>query len=261
MVTMSVRAGLPVTGCGVRRGDLVRAVIAPRHRASAVLLAATLCATARIAHADCPEGTPQAACVPHEEQPPPEQPPPEQPPPVMPSPVTPPPLPSTTLAIGMTVLSPGPDLPGVSLGPGVGLFGLFERRAGKSLGLTFRADYISHPTDNSKLGQFSGFEVMALAGLRTMTRTLHARIEAGVTISTIEAVVQPPADPGASGTVSWTDIYPVIGIGGGLHVGRVRLHASVLYAANFAADPISTGHTPQMPIRFMGVLGVDLWRR
>ena len=101
---------------------------------------------------------------------------------------------------------------------------------------------------------------MALAGLRTMTRIVHARIEAGVTRSTVEArVSSDPTSP--AGTISWSDIYPVIGIGGGLHLGPVRLHASVLYAANFAAEPGPTGHTAQMPIRFMGVLAVDLWSR
>lgn len=102
---------------------------------------------------------------------------------------------------------------------------------------------------------------MALAGLRTMTRTVHARIEAGVTRSTIETVVR-DGDPSVPlRTISSTDIYPVIGVGGGLHVGRVRLHASVHYAGNFAASSNATGHTPQIPLRLMGVLGFDLWRR
>jgi hypothetical protein len=218
----------------------------PRTVVAAALLAAAPCASARIVHAESPRPAPPV-------QPPPVQPPSERE-------TTPQPLPSAILAVGMTVLSSGPELPGVGLGPGIGLFGLFERRAGKSLGLTLRADYISHPTDNSSMGEFSGFELMALAGVRTMTRTVHARIEAGVTRSTIEALAY-DGDPGVPlRTISWTDLYPVIGIGGGLYVGRVRLHASFLYAANHAANPNSTGLTPQMPIRFMGVLGVDLWR-
>jgi len=36
-------------------------------RPRAAVLVAALCAAARIAHAECPEGTPQAACVLHEE--------------------------------------------------------------------------------------------------------------------------------------------------------------------------------------------------
>jgi hypothetical protein len=61
--------------------------------------------------------------------------------------------------------------------------------------------------------------------------------------------------------ISWADLYPVIGIGGGLHAGKVRLHASVLLPVNVAADPGPTGLLAQMPVRFMGVIGFDIWRR
>jgi hypothetical protein len=41
-------------------------------------------------------------------------------------------------------------------------------------------------------GNLSGFELMTLAGLRTMTRIVHARIEAGVTRSTSGAAEPKP---------------------------------------------------------------------
>lgn len=168
----------------------------------------------------------------------------------------PPQLPRSALAVGMTFLSSGPELPGVSLGVGLGVFGLYERRAGKSLGLTLRADYVSHASSESSdfQGSFSGYELMTLAGVRTMTRNLHARFEVGVTVSTVDGEVFVPGAPPVSG--STTAVYPVIGLGGGFHVGRVRLHAGILYAING-----DTTDRPEMPLRFMGALGFDLWRR
>lgn len=212
--------------------------------------------------------------VPARPQPPPPQPPPQQPPlqrppptlgpPVQtvyqpPPPPPRPPLPRVTVAVGMTILSSGAELPdqASNLGAGIGAFGLLERRAGKSLGLTFRADYVSHPTGDTPDGvsvSLSGYELMMLVGVRTMTRNVHARIEAGLSVSTVEAEAFGPGGPIAG---SETDVHPVIGFGGGLHLGRIRLHASLLYAAN----PDSGPDRPQMPVRFMGVIGFDLWRR
>lgn len=164
-------------------------------------------------------------------------------------------LPSVAFAVGMSLFSPGPDLPGgETLGTGIGLFGLFERRMGKRFGLSFRADYVSHPSSGDFESQVSGSELMTLAGLRTMTRTVHARVEFGVTVSTVDGITLDPMFPGFE---SRTDVHPVFGFGGGLQLGRVRLHASLLYAGN----PGVAGDAPQMPLRFMGTLGVDLWRR
>ena len=174
-------------------------------------------------------------------------------------PRTPPgPPPTVTFSFGMTVLSPGPKLPGANdptVGAGIGLFSLFERRLGKSLGATFRADYITHRSGGSIEDSLSGFELMPLVGLRTMTRTVHARIEAGVTLSHVEGQTFNPPLPAT--IVSRTDLHPVIGFGGGLQLGRVRLHAGILYASNPDA---SSDDAPRMPIRFMGLLGFDLWR-
>jgi len=168
---------------------------------------------------------------------------------------SPPPLPSSWLALGMTLVGPGPKLTDLdaSLNSGIGLFGLFERRAGASLGLSFRANYVSHPANDVDFdSSVSGYELMLLAGLRTMTRTVHGRLEAGVTISTVEGDVF-----ASSFTTSRTDVYPVIGVGTGLQVGRARFHLAILYAVN----PSSSGVAPEMPIRFMGEIGIDLWRR
>jgi hypothetical protein len=156
----------------------------------------------------------------------------------------------------MSLFSPGPDLPdGETVGTGIGLFGLFERRVGKLFGLSFRADYVSHPSSGGFDAQYSGYELMTLAGLRTMTRTAHARVEVGVTVSTVDGISFDPMLP--TGFDSRTDVHPVLGFGGGLQLGRVRLLASLLYAGN----PGVSSDTPQMPLRFMGSLGFDLWRR
>ena len=162
------------------------------------------------------------------------------------------PLPSASLTAGVSLLAPGPELGTASLGNGVGLFGLFERRAGKSLGLAFRADYVSHFGSDDFTTSVSGYELLLLTGLRTMTRTLHARFEAGVSVSSVEAETFAPTGPTS---VSRTDAYPLFGLGLGLHLGRVRTHASLLYAVN------PDGEAPRMPIRFMVVLGLDFWRR
>lgn len=185
-------------------------------------------------------------------------------------PAGPPPLPTTALAAGMTILSSGPELSGgtlsVEVGAGIGVFGLVERRVSRSLGLTFRADYVWHPTGDAN-AQFtaSGAELMALAGLRTMTRTLHARLEVGATVSSIASELFFVLDP-ASARSTRTDVYPVLGAGAGLQLGRVRFHASLLYTFNSESDEFTDPSEfdrlmPKIPLRFMGVVGIDLWRR
>jgi hypothetical protein len=164
----------------------------------------------------------------------------------------PPPLPTASLAIGISLLAPGPDVTVLdeSLASGLGLFALFERRVARPLGLVLRADYVWHPASDDFEVSYSGAELMLLAGLRTMTRTVHARLEAGVTIlaTTLDEGLGPASQTGA---------YPVIGLGGGLQLGRVRLGASLLYTANVDGGDYGV----EIPLRFMGVLGVDLWRR
>jgi hypothetical protein len=212
-----------------------------------------------------------------QDQPPQDQPPQDQPPgqdrptsTLYQRPAGPPPLPTTALTAGMTILSSGPELLagilGVEVGAGIGVFGLVEQRVSRSLGLTFRADYVWHPTGDPD-AQFtaSGAELMALAGLRTMTRTLHARLEAGATVSSVASELFFALDPGTTRS-SRTDVYPVLGVGAGLQLGRVRFHASLLYAFNSDPDelPDPTDFDrliPKMPLRFMGVVGIDLWRR
>jgi len=63
--------------------------------------------------------------------------------------------------------------------------------------------------------------------------------------------------PYAAFSRSQTDAYPVIGLAGGANLGRLRLHLGFLYAFNLG----EYGIDPELPLRFMGVLGVDLWRR
>jgi hypothetical protein len=173
-----------------------------------------------------------------------------------PPPGPPPPLPSSVLALGMSILAPGPELPMVSLGPGIGAFALYERRVSKTLGLVARFDYVGHySSDFDFQTSASGSEVLLMAGVRTMTRTLHARLETGVTVSSIEATIIPgPGGPPPS-SISTTDVYPVFGVSAGLSLGRVRLHGGILYTANSDSD------APEIPVRVMFALGVDLWRK
>ena len=171
----------------------------------------------------------------------------------------PPPLPSSVVALGVLLSSPGPEVGMASLNSGFGVFGLFEQRATKSLALAFRIDYVSHPPDFVDFSTdltASGSEIMLTTGLRTRTRTVHARIETGVTVSSVD--IEGGIGPGPSPPpppVSTTDVYPVISLGGGLELGRFRMHAGILYTVNI------DDNAPQIPIRFMGMIGIDLWRR
>lgn len=179
---------------------------------------------------------------------------PAQPPPGMGRPITQlyqqpvppptPPMPVAMFAVGLTVLSPGPG----SLSTGTGLTALFERKLGASpVGLSTRLDYVFHPsdTDFSSDVTTSGSDVLLMAGLRTMSRTIHARAETGFDIITIDL------DNLAGDTVSDTSAHPCFALGGGLTFGRFRVHAGALWT--FSEGDVET--------RFMATLGLDLYRK
>jgi hypothetical protein len=169
------------------------------------------------------------------------------------APRPPAPLPSTALGVGLAFSTPGPELPfeGPSLGSGWGLFAFVEQRVVRPAALTFRFDYVSHGSSDVDFFALSGYEVMLLAGARTRTRTLHARLEAGMTLSKIEA-----SSLFDNAYMSWSDLNLLLGVGGGLQLGRVRLLASLLYSPHLSSED-----RPEIPIRVLLSLGVDVWRR
>ncbi|MGN6110133.1 MAG: hypothetical protein ACTHU0_33815 [Kofleriaceae bacterium] len=158
------------------------------------------------------------------------------------------PLPTTTISAGGAVLSPGPG----DTHAGVGFTAFYERRLARVVAVIGRADYLFHPSSTKAMtdldgpmgSRISGSEVLLLTGVRTRSRTLHARLETGATVYTQKLELL--------GRVSDTDVYPVVSAGGGLQLGRLRFHASVMWT-------LATGQR-EMPVRFFGTLALDLWR-
>jgi hypothetical protein len=175
---------------------------------------------------------------------------PSKPPSEEPRPPTP--LPRTALGMGVSFSTPGPELPfeGPSLKSGLGLFAFAERRVARLAGLSFRFDYVNHAGSDMIVETVSGYEVMLLGGVRTMTRVVHARLEAGVTISKVESRI-----PFDDTYMSWTDLNLLLGLGGGLQLGRARLHASILYSPHLSGED-----RPEIPIRLLLSAGFDFWR-
>lgn len=152
----------------------------------------------------------------------------------------PPPLPTSTISAGFSMLAPAP----ADTNAGLGFTAFYERRIARAFALIGRADYLFH---SSSMASVSGSEVLLLAGLRTRSRVLHARLETGATIYT------QTRDLGLAGLKSSdTDVFPVISAGGGLQLGRVRFQTSVMWT-------LATGRL-EMPVRFFGTLAIDLWR-
>ncbi|HEY5937603.1 MAG TPA: hypothetical protein VIU61_23310, partial [Kofleriaceae bacterium] len=162
-------------------------------------------------------------------------------------PKKPDPVYNTYLAITGSVLTPGPD----DTNSGSGLGALYERRFSKSLGLIVRADLLVHPqyviSDIPPRQSTKGFEVLALAGMRTMGRKFHGRAELGT------AILSRKLDDGLR-TLPYDRVYPVVSLGGGFQLGRLRLHLGVMI-------PVNAGAELKMPVRFFGSLGFDLIRR
>ena len=154
---------------------------------------------------------------------------------------------NTFVAITGSVLTPGPD----ETTSGSGLGALYERRLSNSFGLITRVDLLVHPqfviSDVPPRQSTKGFEVLALLGMRTMGRSFHGRAELGT------AIFSRKLNDGLR-ELSYDRVYPVITLGGGFNLGRLRLHAGVMV-------PINAGAELEMPVRFFGSLGFDLIRR
>lgn len=162
-------------------------------------------------------------------------------------PKKPDPIYNTYLAITGSVLAPGPD--DTTSGSGIGA--LYERRISKSFGLIIRGDLLVHPkfviSDIPPRQSTKGFEVLGLAGLRTMGRKFHGRAELGT------AILSRKLNDGLR-ELPYDRVYPVVSLGGGFQLGRLRLHLGVMI-------PVNAGAELKMPVRFFGSLGVDLIRR
>jgi hypothetical protein len=163
----------------------------------------------------------------------------------------PPPVYKTYFALGASVLAPGPG----QASSGSGLTALYERRIGSSLGIATRLEYELHGENTDFTGvrtqTISASEVVALFGIRTMSsNTLHGRAGVGFTVYS-----QDIHDEITGGAIdSFTRIYPAFELGGGAHLGRLRLQMSILFTT-------AAGGEVDLGTRFMGTLGIDLYRK
>jgi hypothetical protein len=171
----------------------------------------------------------------------------------MPMPKPEPPI-NAYFAFGASLLAPGPEnarlLGGDRASSGTGFSAFYERRVAASLGLATRLEYLFHGETDNFFNQnvVSGSEVIAMAGVRTMSsRTIHGRVGAGFTVYTQKA-------RGPTVDEEFSRLYPALELGGGVHLGRLRLMMGLMFTANAGAE-VSLG------TRFMGSIGIDLYRK
>ncbi|HEU0035470.1 MAG TPA: hypothetical protein VFQ53_32895 [Kofleriaceae bacterium] len=172
-----------------------------------------------------------------------------------PMPKPPTPVYQTYIAVAASMLTPGAhDENGDdTTGVGGGLSVFYERRLGKSLGLATRLEYYSHGTNEDffRDREFTGSEVVAMGGVRTMgSKTIHGRALAGFTVySQTETSTMTFLE-----VDSFTRAYPAFELGGGLHLGRLRIQMGAMFTA-------SPGAQVSLGTRFMGSIGIDLYRK
>jgi hypothetical protein len=160
-------------------------------------------------------------------------------------------------ALALSLLAPGPNVPRFGFNDrassSTGLSVLYERRLGKSeLGLTTRFEAArageATSSDGNRDEFVSGFELLALVGLRTMgSRTVHGRAGIGFSIYTLNSSL-------TTGPESFTRLYPTFELGGGLNAGRLRMQLGLLLSASGDAE-VALG------TRLMASVGFDLWRK
>jgi hypothetical protein len=174
----------------------------------------------------------------------------------MPRPVLPPI--KTYIAFGGSVVAPGgksseSTVPTAS--SGLGFTALYERRFNSSLGLATRVEFLFHgKTDGGTFdtlpSSVEGNEFIATVGLRTWgSRTIHGRAAAGFSIYSQK---QTNTMTGVTEN-EFTRLYPGLELGGGLHLGRLRIQMGLMFSASGDAN-VTLG------TRFMGTLGIDLYR-
>lgn len=174
-----------------------------------------------------------------------------------------PPAPVAYLSFGLSLLAPGPENfrllgEGERASSGYGFSIFYEKRIANGLGLATRFEYANHGAKNGSFfdpadeaTEVSAWELVMLAGLRTMgSRTVHGRVGAGVSLFTQNA-----EGPNAiGGFEEFTRAYPALELGGGLHLGRLRMQMGLLLTAAGDAEV-------KLGTRFMGTIGIDLWRK
>lgn len=176
----------------------------------------------------------------------------------MPMPKPPPPIVAYG-AFGASILAPGPEsrfADGPRASSGTGFSALYERRLGQSIGLTTRAEYLFHGETNGNsfdpsTKTVSGSEILLLGGVRTMgSRTIHGRVGAGFTIYN-----QKTEDVSGITLEDFSHVYPALELGGGIHLGRLRIQMGALFTSSAGDAPVKLG------TRFMGTIGIDLYRK
>lgn len=162
----------------------------------------------------------------------------------------------TYFAFGASVLAPGPrvsELGGDRASSGTGFSAFYERRIGSAIGLATRLEYLFHGETEGDIfsnndNTVSGWELIAMAGLRTMSsRTIHGRVTAGFTVYN-QSIQGPVLDE------EFARLYPALELGGGLHLGRLRLQMGLMFTA-------SPGAEVKLGTRFMGTAAIDLYRK
>jgi hypothetical protein len=172
----------------------------------------------------------------------------------------PPPTYNTFFSIGLSLVAPGVEDNNVGGSPrngsGTGFTAIYEKKVASAFGLTGRLDYLFHGESDDFFGSdptTKGSEVILLAGARTMgSRTIHGRAGVGLAIYSQQAFGPGGAELGEG---TFTRAYPLFEVGGGLHLGRVRFQAALL----FSTEP-SDG-APNLGTRFMATFAIDLYRK
>ena len=177
----------------------------------------------------------------------------------VPAPRPPQPVYKTYLALGLSLATgpdqvPNPMMPATTLSAssGTGFTALYERRFGSTIGLATRLEYLIHGESSSVFDEptVKGSEIIALVGLRTMSsRTVHGRAGIGFSIYTQEINAT-----NGTNLEEFSRLYPAFELGGGLHLGRLRLQMGIMFTLSGDADV-------ELGTRFMGTIGIDLYRK
>ena len=165
---------------------------------------------------------------------------------------------SAYFSVGLSILVGDPKREnlsaGTSSGGGSGFTVLYEKKVASSIGVTTRAEYMFHGSNEDPQNNISvsGSEALFLVGARTFgSKTLHGRAGVGVSLYS-ENVEMRGIDTGAG----FTRAYGAFELGGGLNLGRVRFQMGILFAT-----PPGDPDIPALGTRFMGTFAIDLYRK
>jgi len=163
------------------------------------------------------------------------------------APPTPPEVPLPTMSFGMDIgfIAPGFN----QFESGAGIYAYYEHKISNGLMLDIHVGYLYHPpiTPTGVGMTFSSNEGLIVAGIRTQSHSaLYGLVQAGALI-----YQQDISSPSDDETFSFT--YPTFVVGGGLRSGGFHLEAAVVYSINVGSDV-------DLPVRFMGTVGIDFAR-